>query len=799
MNRSLKLSLLLALGLVGTHAAALELGQIQIKSALGQPLLAEIPLTPESPAELRNLSARLASADDFARAGISGGRPTIPLHFSIAGNGAHKVIRITSSEPVSDPYLDLLVEVNSAAGKSVREFAILLDPPGTGPAPSQPATSSAARVASTPPAASSTSATSTAAGATAPATHAATAGNGQVGPVERGQTLTSIVRQNTPPGISENQMLVAFKQANPSAFYRDNVNALKSGVVLRVPTSEEAQALGAAAALAEIRRENSDWRAGATRSPTAVADAATGTGTSSAPTSAAGNGDRLELVPAKQGGKNEGGTTGGKGSSAATAQLRQDLARNQETVSTLQAQSSELKSRVKDLEDINGKNQRLLSLKNSEIADLQQQLEKARKAGSTPATARSTASAPMAPAASASAATPAAEHASESATVAPATGGSVAQNPAGTPATAQSTSAAPATPGTAAAAAATKPAVQPASKPAVLPAPPADEAPWYMQTWAWAAGAGVIVLLLLLALLGRRRKPAAVAATAPSLADRFGAVPMAAGGDPDEEELLDQLAEHPDDIQLHLELATLYYSRGDVEHFEAEAEAMHAHIADPQQPEWQDMVRMGEDLAPSHPLFAAPADGEPAHDDYADDLPGDHHAPFDDEVDPLPAAPPLPPQQKNLGGYHFDFNLTGPRAREDHPHADEDVTRIAVPHAPTFDDEPIGTPLHADDHDAPLHDELETEPEPASSWNFEEPEAAGAADTRPMFEESTAGAPTQQFGQFSDDPVDTKLDLARAYMDMGDADGARAMLEEVQQEGNQMQRDAARHLLENIH
>ena len=60
MNRTLKLSMLLALALGSSQAAALELGQIQVKSALGQPLLAEIPLTPETPAELQNLSARLA-------------------------------------------------------------------------------------------------------------------------------------------------------------------------------------------------------------------------------------------------------------------------------------------------------------------------------------------------------------------------------------------------------------------------------------------------------------------------------------------------------------------------------------------------------------------------------------------------------------------------------------------------------------------------------------------------------------------------------------------------------------------
>jgi pilus assembly protein FimV len=76
-----------------------------------------------------------------------------------------------------------------------------------------------------------------------------------------------------------------------------------------------------------------------------------------------------------------------------------------------------------------------------------------------------------------------------------------------------------------------------------------------------------------------------------------------------------------------------------------------------------------------------------------------------------------------------------------------------------------------------------------STWNFEEP----VHDTT-----AAATAEPQELGQFSDDPIDTKLDLARAYMDMGDADGARAMLEEVMNEGTQVQRDAAQRLLDSL-
>ena len=132
MKRSLKLPLLIALALGSTPLLAVDLGQIQVKSALGQPLLAEIPVHAATPEELQHLTAQLASSDEFARAGIAGGRTAIPLHFSVAdAAGGQRVIRITSTTPVEDPFLDLLIEVNAQSGKSVREFAILLDPPGS--------------------------------------------------------------------------------------------------------------------------------------------------------------------------------------------------------------------------------------------------------------------------------------------------------------------------------------------------------------------------------------------------------------------------------------------------------------------------------------------------------------------------------------------------------------------------------------------------------------------------------------------------------------------------------------------
>jgi pilus assembly protein FimV len=730
MNRSLKLPLLVALALGSTQVlAAITLGQIQVKSTLGSPLVADIPLNVDYPGEADGVTATLASNEDFVRAGISRTDLKVPLTFTvISGAQGQKILRITSSEPVREPYLDFLVQVNYPKGKMLREFTVLLDPPGrVAAAPVQ----SAPAARNTMPAA--------AAPAAAPTATGGAVSNGQYGPVPKGDTLSHVARETQIDGVSYQQMLLALKAANPDAFYHDNINALKQGAVLRIPTGAEARALNRAAAIAEVRRQNADWQGATAASPTLVAS--TGGRDDASTTSAAtgaGSGDRLSLVPPGAGDNGAGGSragVAGGSSDTAVAGLRQQLARSKEALSSQQQQADELQSRVKDLEAISSKNQRLLSLKDAEIAELQRKLADARKTAGLP---------PAAPSSTVVAAA-----------VVPAVAGSVGNT--------MATSASAASPMTAAtvmtpagsasvtaSAAANKPAsaqaTQPATRAPVVPASPAT--PWYRRTWAMIAGLVILLGLLLIGLLRGRNRPAKPQPGSP-LSEQFAESPFGTPGaaddieamDDDQRELLEQLAENPDDIGLHLELVSLYYNRGDVDHFEAAAEAMYAHVTDPEQSEWLDVCAMGEELAPGHPLFVT-ADAEPAAPEDDFDLASQAAVP-DEE-----APPATPPSTSPSTDYNFEFELAPQTTRP-------------PPAAPAMEEFEALPPLAADE-DAP----------------------APAAD-------GTTGG-------FSDDAVDTKLDLARAYLDMGDPDGARAMLDEVLAEGSQMQKDAARKLLDDM-
>ena len=248
------------------HVWAAGLGRLTVLSGLGQPLRAEVDITSLNKEEEASLSVRLASAEAFRNANIDASPVLSSVRFTIdnAPSG-RKIVRITSSLPVSEPFLDLLLELNWNTGKLVREYTVLLDPPGTKLPPVETSVPSVAISPSivpsiTPPVRTQTPSSRTA----TPKPSSSSPDSGSTGAagdytVKAGDSLGKIARQTAPAGVNLDQMLVSLYRANPDAFINRNMNRLKAGVVLRVPDAASASAVAPAEARKEVVAQSSNF------------------------------------------------------------------------------------------------------------------------------------------------------------------------------------------------------------------------------------------------------------------------------------------------------------------------------------------------------------------------------------------------------------------------------------------------------------------------------------------------------------------------------------------------------------
>lgn len=237
------------------HAASL--GNLSVRSSLGQPLLAEVDLISVTKEELSTLSARLASPDAYRQANLEYGAVLTGVRLEIETRPDGKpYVKVTSTRTVNEPFVNLVIELSSATGRFTREYAALIDPPGYTPpqavaaAPTEPE----ARPAPSRPA---PPAVPTPAPAAVPAPAPAAAK--EYGPVKRGETLSKIAASVKPEGVSLEQMLVAIFRNNPDAFVNNNMNLVKAGAMLRIPEKEQTSALERREAAKEIRVQTADW------------------------------------------------------------------------------------------------------------------------------------------------------------------------------------------------------------------------------------------------------------------------------------------------------------------------------------------------------------------------------------------------------------------------------------------------------------------------------------------------------------------------------------------------------------
>ncbi|MBV7497910.1 peptidoglycan-binding protein [Pseudomonas sp. PDM24] len=881
--RKLVLAIAAASALSSGMAHALGLGELTLKSTLNQPLVAEIELLDIKDLTAAEVVPSLASPEDFAKAGVDRQAFLNDLTFTPVLNASGKsILRVTSSKPLSEPMVKFLVQVMWPNGRLLRDYSVLLDPskfsPQTADAAAQPAPAQTV---------------------TAPVTGATKSSQYTTTPRDTLWEIAAKARN----GGSIQQTMLAIQALNPDAFIDGNINRLKTGQVLRLPDQVQSTDLPQPKAIAEVAAQNTAWRQGRRY----VAKPGTGQQQLDATKRARGEGassqpaaDKLSLVSADTG-------KGGKGAAGDAKALSDKLAVTEESLDATRRDNAELKSRMSDLQSQLDKLQRLIELKNNQLAKLQ-------AAGGADASASST----------------------------PAMSAELAASPAATPADA-----------------APVPAPE-AGAPEVVPAPvvePTSDDQKFNELLTnpillGLVGGGAVVLLLLLLLLARRRKaqqeaekhlrmaraleeeqefsvdqdlppssfeglevpppsvklataptptPTPAPAPAPVIAPVVVTPPIAAplvspaaersdrsddvlaqaqshiaGGRLNQAAALleDAIKQEPQRSDLRLKLMEVYGQQGDRDAFVAQERQLVANgdnFARVEElksrfPAMAVVAASGlaaaaiaaeldaqyvKDLLLDEPQAPEPAlsDFDSAFDLSLDDLeaatPIAPVVAAEPEVEPTPVPAPAPAPEElaeldefpldddlsfesvlqqqteikenldDLSVFDLDMDLGGDAspatlAEDDFLLSlDEDLKDLPVAEAapmtePTLDD--LELPA---DFDLSLADEMDAAaPDQPDAFESELNDVNAELDRlsqslgEPSFTEEDALASAADEPDFDflsgTDEVATKLDLAQAYIDMGDSDGARDILNEVVTEGDAGQKSEAKEMLSRL-
>ncbi|MFM9834504.1 MAG: FimV/HubP family polar landmark protein [Methylophilaceae bacterium] len=277
-----KISVALCMALLPISVIAAGLGKLNVQSGIGEPLRADIELISITPDELSSITAAIASEEAYTAQGIERPASHNSIKVAVAKNSSGApILKLNSDQPISEPFLDMLLQVDWNSGRLLREYTVLLDPPGyTGEADSsaQPISTAQAPVVKSTKAVTvdSTAAPDAPVGAVkktrkhrakaAPATETEASSSsadttGQEYVTQKGDTLAKIARDMKPEGVSLDQMLVGLYQANQDAFSGANMNRLNVGKIIRQPTADELNAITSKDAKKEIKVQTADWNA----------------------------------------------------------------------------------------------------------------------------------------------------------------------------------------------------------------------------------------------------------------------------------------------------------------------------------------------------------------------------------------------------------------------------------------------------------------------------------------------------------------------------------------------------------
>ena len=379
MNR-MKRKLLLVLAFIALpgFANALGLGKLQLNSALNQPFDARIELLSASADELDSLNIGLADNVAFRRARID--RPFIlsKLKFELKENDSGAdYIQVSSRDAIREPFLNFLLEASWSSGRLYREYTVLLDPPLY-----DPNTSTADNSSNYSPSSSSASESYIVdeveddSGSSLETRPTLSYNDNEYGPTSGADTLWSIASQVRPDSsVSVQQMMLALLRANPDAFVNGNINGLKRGQILNIPVRDEIDSFSSQDAISDVKSQNASWQDARGALADTVTERSESMSMSESSESEAADDSsemieddesELRLVAASSDGAGMAqNSVGGDSDSLSLANEQLDV---------ISQENADLKDRVLENETIIEDLKRLISLKDDELAELQEQM-----------------------------------------------------------------------------------------------------------------------------------------------------------------------------------------------------------------------------------------------------------------------------------------------------------------------------------------------------------------------------------------------------------------------------------------
>ncbi|MCU7799761.1 MAG: hypothetical protein KZQ70_06365 [gamma proteobacterium symbiont of Lucinoma myriamae] len=323
---------------------ALGMGDIQVNSTLNQPLNAEIALHSVAKKDLDTLRVGLAPKTIYSRANIEHSDYLSKFSFKILQRGGKSYVSITTRKPFREPFANFLIEAVWGSGRLLKEYTMLLDPPEFIKKQTRAVTTASASRSSQVKRTQPKSAKSTATKSKSNYVLTPADSNGELayGPTKRNDTLWVIAKNMAPANVSVDQMMMALLRDNPDAFINNNINNLKAGYVLRIKNRESLNKLSRSMANRQVKEQYQNWKN--TRKQKTDANIV----------------DRSITTPE---------------SKATDGQLKEKLALTTEDLESKEVQNQELRTRIKELEELLKTKSSLVQLKDESLADLQRQQE----------------------------------------------------------------------------------------------------------------------------------------------------------------------------------------------------------------------------------------------------------------------------------------------------------------------------------------------------------------------------------------------------------------------------------------